>query len=243
MENRKKSLYCLATLALALVISGPLQAQDPPIVEIPFESIPDGTQVQAAGGITLDGNVAVNQNLTAQGVIESAAGGFKFPDGSVQTTASSGPGIYNNRIVLMTPAQPFSEVCFKQGSIFGDIHVSSESSAGGNCLPGDVGYIIERNQRTAARWENAQVQCLLDGMRLPETFEWLYSCYNAATFGLNEMVGDWEWASSVSIPLYANNISRISVSKAGLSGCSFGSFDSVAQGNGAASIFPYHCVR
>jgi len=38
------------------------------------------------------GNVKINGSLTAAGQIESQSNGFKFPDGSIQTTASAGSG-------------------------------------------------------------------------------------------------------------------------------------------------------
>jgi hypothetical protein len=161
MSLRKK-LTGSSIVALVVWLTVPASGQETPIVEIPFESLPDGLLVQGPGGISLDGNVTVNQNLNVAGIVESDSGGFRFPDGSFQTTAatvvvgaSASAGLYDNRIVEMTPPQPFSEICFKNGQALGDIHVSSESSAGGNCLPGDLGFILERNQRAAANWKTA----------------------------------------------------------------------------------------
>lgn len=242
---RTRTQLVLLTL-VALAAFGPYRAAaQEPIVEIPFESLPDGTLVQGAGGITLDGDVTVNQDLSVAGVVQSGAG-IAFPDGTVQTTAavegaSANYGLYNNRIVLMTPSQIYSEICFKSGQIFGDVHATSETTAGGSCVPGDRGLLIERNQRSAANWEDARLQCLHEGLRLPETFEWFVGCNNAATYGLNNMTGDWEWASNTAYPTVDPN--GIAVHAAGLSGCNTGSWGFVGNSANGATSFTYRCLR
>lgn len=243
MSMRTKRIL-LTVAALAALRPSPAVAQEP-IVEIPFESLPDGTLVQGAGGITLDGDVSVTQDLSVAGIVQSGSG-VAFPDGTVQTTAavegaSANIGLYNNRIVLMTPPQIYAEICFKSGAIFADIHATSESSAGGSCLPGDRGYLIERNQRSAANWEDAKLQCLLDGLRLPEAFEWLIGCNDAATYGLNNMTGDWEWVSNSAYPIA--DVNGIAVPAAGLTGCNTGSWGFAGSSSNSASSFAYHCVR
>jgi hypothetical protein len=177
------------------------------------------------------------------------SGGFAFPDGSVQRTASgliggsANAGLYDNRIVLMTPPLPFSEICFRNGSILGDVHVSSESTAGGNCNPGDVGWVVERNERTAANWEDARVACLLEGMRLPETFEWLVSCNNANAFGLNAMTSGWEWGSNGAIPIWVNMTAGPAVLIFGGSSCNSGTYGWAARSTGSAESFSFRCLR
>ncbi|ETX08737.1 MAG: hypothetical protein ETSY2_03630 [Candidatus Entotheonella gemina] len=52
------------------------------------------------------------------------------------------------------------------------------------CLPGDIGWIIEADERPMESWEMAKAECLKFGMRLPEPFEFLFSCTNAEGFGL-----------------------------------------------------------
>jgi hypothetical protein len=233
-------------LALSLPNSGAAQA---PFSEIPFESLPDGTLVEGGGGgIALEGDVSVTQNLSVAGMVESGSGGFLFPDGTIQTTAaaeatgaSSNAGLYNNRIVLMTPPQIYAEVCFKDNQIFADVHAVSETTAGGNCVPGDLGFIVERNQRSALNWENARLQCLMDGMRLPEAFEWFLACEGSATYGTNNMTGDWEWASNSAIPITGTN--GIAVNAAGNSGCSTGSWGFVGNSSNGANSWTYRCVR
>lgn len=225
----------------------PAPAQEP-FTAIPFESLPDGTLVQGAGGISLDGNAGVTQNLTVAGTIESLTGGFVFPDGTVQSTAakavegeSANAGLYDNRIVAMVPLQPYSEICFKSGQVFGDIHVVSESPAGGACVPGDRGFLVERNQRTGANWEDARLACLLSEMRLPEAFEWLIACNNAGTYGLNSMTGDWEWASNSAYPI--SSVNGIAVNAAGLTGCNTGSWGFAGNSSNSANTFSFRCVR
>lgn len=179
-----------------------------PIQTISFETIPSEVSLVGGPGITLDGETVVTQDLAVQGVVESTTGGMRFPDGTLQITAATGicgsnerAGLYNNRIPDVTPPEPYSEICFKSGSVLSDVHTISESTAGGSCVPGDLGWIIERDERTAAAWDAARVECLVIGMRLPEPFEWRISCVDAATFGLNDMTGDWEWASNVAFPV------------------------------------------
>ncbi len=50
---------------------------------------PNQFLVRAAGGVGINTN-APTSPLTVAGVIESDSGGFKFPDGSIQTTAATG---------------------------------------------------------------------------------------------------------------------------------------------------------
>lgn len=110
------------------------------------------------------------------------------------TTANQ--GMYSNQIPNMTPPAAYTEVCFKGGTTQYDAHASSESTAGGNCVPGDTGYVIEKDERTTNNWTLARQTCLQYGMRLPEPFEWKLSCKNAATWSLSNMTGNYEWASN-----------------------------------------------
>lgn len=234
---------------ILFLVSQRVNAQESPITEIPFETVPENTTLQGTGGIILDSNVLVSQDLMVDGSVQVASGGYEFPDGSLQTTAavqviggSANAGLYDNRIVEMVPPLPFSEICIKNGQVFGDIHVGSESTSGGNCGPGDIGFVIERNQRAAVNWEDARLNCRLASLRLPEPFEFLYSCNNAGTFGLNNMTGDWEWASNGVIPL-VGSVAAVVASALGEINCNSGSFGWVATNNEAPSSFTYRCVR
>lgn len=150
----------------------------------------------------------VSGGITANGQVESQAGGFVFPDGTVQTTAAmhslSAPafgsltaniGLYENRILDVSPPLAFSEVCFKNTVVMTDVHEVGEPTAGGNCVPGDIGWIIERDSRGSAHWNTAKGICLRDGMRLPEPFEIFWSTEQNASVQLNDrsMAG---WASN-----------------------------------------------
>ncbi len=51
-----------------------------------------GSSANSAFEVLKNGNTTIDGTLTAAGTVESESGGFKFPDGSVQTTASTGGG-------------------------------------------------------------------------------------------------------------------------------------------------------
>jgi hypothetical protein len=78
---------------------------------------------------------------------------------------------------------------------------AAEPTSGGNCSPGDTGWIIERFERdagTSFTWAQARMECLKSDMRLPELFEWQISCEDGALFALSDMEDDWEWSSNAS---------------------------------------------
>lgn len=148
------------------------------ISSITFDTIPAGYSLKAAT-IDLIGDVRVEGNVSVNGLIQPSSQGIEFPDGSIQVTActtsdlgsTANAGLYSNVIVEMTPPEMYTEICIKDGSVLADIHVGGESSAGGNCIPGDTGWIIERDQRAALTWPEARMKCLTIGMRLPEMFD------------------------------------------------------------------------
>lgn len=117
-------------------------------------------------------------------------------------SANSG-GKYNNPIPNIELTQAFTEICFGNGQVRTDQHPEGGATPGGHCRPGDTGWIIEQNQREGiSRWVDAKVECLTVGMRLPEPFEYLYSCENSAEFGLSDMIGEFEWASNDTLPYF-----------------------------------------
>ena len=179
--------FCLAPLLAAILASAGL-AQDE-IYSIDFDTIPEGTLVNGGGAaIDLQGDTNVSGQLAAGGEVRSEVG-FRFPDGSLQTTASVGAsvtanlGMYRNTIVDFAPPNAYTEICIKAGAVQFDIHAALESTQGGDCLPGDVGWIIERLERdlgAQVSWSSARLECLKDGMRLPRAVRMasdLRGCY------------------------------------------------------------------
>lgn len=254
----KKMSISLLLLSLAVFHPSGVHGQDEcgtvesggEITAIPFESIPAGVDFISGGGsIGLLSDTDVSGSLRTNGEVESGQG-FRFPDGSLQNTAaanatgqSGNAGLYSNTIVEFTPGVPFTEVCFKGGLMHEDIHAISESTLGGNCVPGDVGWVIEREEREVSNWHQARLQCLLVGMRLPELFEWLVSCDSANTLGLSDMVGPdsmSEWASNSAFP--AQDGGTVAARTGRLS-CYDGNWSYVVRPTGVAGENNYRCVR
>lgn len=78
----------LALLVLA-TLSPPVLAQDGHSLDAVDGSPVDALFVDAAGNVGI-GTLTPAQPLTVAGAIQSTVGGFKFPDGTTQTTASNG---------------------------------------------------------------------------------------------------------------------------------------------------------
>lgn len=147
-----------------------------------------------------------------------------------------------NTVVDITPDRDYTEVCFKEGKTLTDISLKNTPTTGGNCNPGDVGFIIESNEREAQSWQEARTICTEDGMRLPEPFEWQLACHNAKTWSINKIVGNWEWASNVVYPLNVmNNMGMVSAIF-GFSGCHYGSWEWVAYLSGSQYKANFRCA-
>jgi hypothetical protein len=54
----------------------------------PFAVLAGGTLLALAAGLRLEPSLAAQSAISAEGVVESKSGGFKFPDGTIQTTAA-----------------------------------------------------------------------------------------------------------------------------------------------------------
>ena len=159
---------------------------------------------------------------------------------------SSNNGLYSNRIAKFTPPSGYSEVCFKDGVVLSDVHTMGEPPTGGNCVPGDVGWMIERDQRGPSPWDVAKAECLTFGMRLPEPFEWKYSCRNAAAFGLNDMTDLVEWASNFA--MHQSEVSSaensVGASTLGEGSCSNGTWGQIGRSpSPGETLTGYRCVR
>ena len=247
---QRVSLSIISLLILCSSMSALAQSEGE-ISRIDFSTIPAGSEV-VGETIGLDGAVHVTQGLNAGGEVQSTAG-FRFPDGSLQTTAAgeipvgatANAALYDNRIIEFTPPTAFTEICFKNGSVSSDIHSIPESTVGGSCIPGDIGWVIERDERAAATWEIARAECLMSGMRLPETFELYFTCRDAALFGINDLDETiLEWSSNTAMLAFFPNVSGIGVPTGGGVECRSGSWGWVGRGdNNAAASVPYRCLR
>ena len=128
--------------------------------------------VTTSGGIGI-GTTNPSSPLTVSGVVESKSGGFKFPDGTTQTTASSGGGI---------PSCPS-----------GFTMVGTAGKRGNFC--------IDTSQRSAATFYNAMSTChnlsLTEGDAfLCDLKEWYKACQVGGSPSLAGMTGDWEWVAA-----------------------------------------------
>lgn len=151
---------------------------------------------------------------------------------------------YDNKIADISPRNDYVEICFKDGNTFTDAHNGGENTAGGNCLPGDVGFIIEKKQRNKANWTMAKKSCLEDGMDIPTPFEWQLSCYHAKEWSLENMTGDgWEWAASEGSPQVVFNKAGIGGAIFGYSGCHYASWEWIAYYSGGSYEAAFRCVR
>lgn len=237
-----------------LVLSPAIMNAQAEIVSIPFGTVPEGTNFVAGAGapIGLQSDTEVTGTLSATGTVSSDSG-FQFPDGSIQVTAgaagaglTANSGLYSNTIAGITPPNAYTEICFKSSTVLFDIHAASEPASGGNCEPGDIGWIIERFERDsgmAVAWTSARADCLLDGMRLPEPFEWQFSCNGAALFALDSMIGNYEWASnSTYLDTVPNNVA-VATPIFGLSSCSGASRGIVGNTVSSLGQQRLRCVR
>ena len=231
-------LAFLAITSIALGVHG-----EEPISQIGFESLPPGTTL-VSDTVTLAGNALVAGRLEVSGQIDASPEGVRFDDGSVQVSAVNQSLGYKNIIPDFVPPLPYSEVCFKQGQVLSDIHTVSESTMGGQCLPGDVGWVIERDERASSSWAEAMAACLVVGMRLPEPFEYQYSCLNEMSFGLNAMLNGREWSSNSTFAVNLSSLSGIAALGMGSGSCSDGATPWIARSDSSGiAPTPFRCVR
>ena len=159
---------------------------------------------------------------------------------------SPNTGQYANVISRLKPPAAYAEVCFKEGSMMADLHASSESPNGGNCAPGDLGWIIEKYEREAECWHEAKATCLKEGMRLPEAFEYHVSCDNGTVLELSAMTGNYEWAANAAFPIAdsGGRGSGLGATILGNLGCGNGTWDWVARSDAdQCDSRPFRCVR
>jgi hypothetical protein len=202
---------------------------------------------QAEPQVSFSGDLGVGGSITT-------GAGIEFPDGTVQMTAA-GPavsgitanaGLYGNQIVDFSPPLPYVEVCFLDGGIEFDIHVNGgDSTEGGDCTPGDRGWVIEREARAATYWEEARAECLLSEMRLLEPFEFLVSCRRAQSLGLIGMTGGWEWVGNEAHLLTPDAIHGLAAGIVGFAGCDHAEKGWIARSDqvDGSAVVQFRCGR
>ncbi|MFT4626929.1 MAG: hypothetical protein ACI8PZ_005610 [Myxococcota bacterium] len=112
------------------------------------------------------------------------------PAGPIETlqSLSTAGGLYDNHVASRAFEHATLEVCWRDGAQWSDVHAAGEDTRGGDCLPGDVGFVIETISRGELDWHEAVADCLADGMRLATIFE----ASVARPLGA-EPVGDDDW--------------------------------------------------
>ncbi|MCB9684653.1 MAG: hypothetical protein H6735_06435 [Alphaproteobacteria bacterium] len=152
-----------------------------------------------------------------------------------------GEGGYTNTIVAMSFLDPYTEVCWVGGAQQFDQHPAGGSTAGGNCPPGAVGFVMEQDVRPQETWAEARSTCIAQGMRLPQPFEWLLVCPDALTLGLNDTANapTTQWISNQPVDSGAGGLT---VSTAGSNpNCTVVSAIQIADGQNRAREF--RCAR
>ena len=110
------------------------------------------------------------------------------------------------------------------------------------------GYCIEKNERTAAYWEEAKQVCAAVDKRLPEVAEFIYACTRAGSLSLSDMTNNPEWVTNQSSPVYSNDSANgffigDMAALAGNGGCRQGGNDPVVDNIVTSSARNFRCVR
>ena len=142
----------------------------------------------------------------------------------------------DNKIPSLKHALAFVEICYdyESGSLKKDEHPAGgpTDEEGGSCHPGDVGIVVEKDERKALTWPEAANNCLASGMRLPTAEEWQILCLNEEEWGLDDMTGNWEWASKGQFPMFLGGRAGMAVTLYGDKDCVTASFSFVASFDG-----------
>jgi hypothetical protein len=147
-----------------------------------------GEKLEVNGNIKLTGDTSGNPAYKITNVIAPTGNSDVATKGYVDAAGGSGEGSngeYTNKIPDATPPNAYSEICFKGGTTKYDNHSSSETTQGGNCVPGDPGFVIEKNTRGKANHDEARFSCVSLGMRLPEMDEFSFAMKHASEAGIN----------------------------------------------------------
>ena len=115
----------------------------------------------------------------------------------------------------------------------------------------DFGFCIDIDEHSSGskEWEDARLECLDDGKRLPEPGEFKLACDAAGTLGLNNMTDDWEWSSNYWLPhrlTYAISGSYHHgqiTTRAGGGGCKAKANAWIGNTLSGSDSFVFRCVR
>ncbi len=210
-----------------------------------------GTVDAASKRITNLATPTASTDASTKGYVD-AASATVAPDAVFSITSIA--GLYNNLIATITPSLDYTEVCFKSGVTKYDIHAGGEAttaaaSVGGSggvgsndCVPGDVGFIIERDERVTQQWHLAKEICVQNNMRLPEPFEWKLACTYSATWSMINMTGAQEWASNHPDTFY-EAAHYTGVVSFGATGCNYSAHGYLGSTSSDISTSPFRCVR
>ena len=179
------------------------------------------------------------QDAATKSYVDAASSGGS--DAANSMTANS--GMYENKIIAINPPAAYTEICFKNGATYYDIHAAGAATGGGNCSVGDTGYIIEDAVRSAAYFTTAKQVCTENNMRLPEPYEWQLACMNASTWGLSSMGTQWEWASNFTLPMYNSSYYGVGAAVFGTSGCYYAGWYWLGDNSGYQFSASYRCAR
>lgn len=112
---------------------------------------------------------------------------------------------------------------------------------------GDLGYCLEKAERTSAQWEDARQGCAVDGKRLPAATEWKMACDSAGTLGLANMTDGWEWVTTAGSPTQGwdpSGVLNLGVPAMGNGDCAKYSWGRIANSQGGVNEpNVYRCVR
>ena len=167
---------------------------------------------------------------------------FFYP---VITLKVYGSESYTNRISAITLNFPYTEVCFKFGSVHTDIHEFGGSTKGGHCYVGDRGFIIEKNRRGHTyEWYLALETCLKMGMRLPRPYEWILTCKNQEKWLVSGMsvYNKWEWASNIAFPITSYGSRFAGVVAFGSENCDHAVYYPVGHEDGYNREIAFRCA-
>lgn len=107
----------------------------------------------------------------------------------------------------------------------------------------DLGFCMEKNQRTADKWEIARQTCSAVQKRLPEVGEYKYAC-KAGISGLANMTDNYEWSSNFPILTYGDSIANnLMVPVLGNGSCIIGGAGNIAHSSNVESTLAFRCVR